>query len=244
MAAGDRVIAVSQFIAGLVRARHSVGKDRLRVIPGGVDLQKFDPAGVLGERVAKLARDWRLNVDAPTIMLPGRLTGWKGHGTLISALPLMRHNDAIAILVGSDQGRESYAQALIDQAQSMGVADRLRLAGHAEDMPAALMLADVVVNTSTSPEAFGRTIVEAQAMGRLVIASDHGGACETVEDGVTGFLVPPGDAAALAGALDMVLDFSAEARIAWAARARAMVAARYSVATMQNAVLSVYAELL
>jgi glycosyltransferase involved in cell wall biosynthesis len=244
MASGDRVIAVSHFIAGEVRARHGVGDDRLRVIPGGVDLQKFDPASVLGERVAKLARDWRLNVDAPTILLPGRLTGWKGQGLLISALPLMRHSDAIAVLVGSDQGRESFAQGLIDQAQALSVADRLRLAGHVEDMPAALMLADVVVNASTAPEAFGRTIVEAQAMGRLVIASNHGGACETVEDGLTGFLVPPGDAKALAAALDMALDFSAAARIAWGAQARAMMAARYSVAAMQNAVLSVYAELL
>ena len=106
------------------------------------------------------------------------------------------------------------------------------------------MLADVVVNASTDPEAFGRTIVEAQAMARMVIASDHGGARETIINGETGLLVPPGDAAALASAIDAVLDLSPEDRIAWGQHARAVVSTRYSVAAMQEAVLEVYGELL
>jgi glycosyltransferase involved in cell wall biosynthesis len=244
MAAGDRVIAVSEFLGGLILARHPGAAPRLRVIPGGVDLQKFDPAIVLGDRVAKMARDWRLNVGAPTIFLPGRLTAWKGQKLLISALGLMRHRDAVVVLLGGDQGRESYAQGLITYAESIGVADRLRLAGNTEDMPAALILADVVVNASTDPEGFGRTIVEAQAMGRMVVAANHGGACETILDGQTGFLFPPGDAQALAAVLDAALDFSPEQRIEWAARARAWVGEKFSVTNMQNAVLSVYGELL
>jgi len=244
MAGGDRVIAVSHFIAGLVRARHGVGEDRLRIIPGGVDCAKFDPAAVQGDRVAKLSREWRLDMAAPIIMLPGRLTSWKGQKILIAALARLRHRDAVAVLVGSDQGREAYAQSLIAQAEALGVADRLRLAGHSEDMPAAMMLADIVVNASTDPEAFGRTIIEAQAMGRIVIATNHGGACETVVDRDTGFLVPPGDAAALAAAIDEALDFSLEDRIALGQHVRGVVAARYSVAGMQAAVLDVYAELL
>jgi glycosyltransferase involved in cell wall biosynthesis len=244
MAGGDRVIAVSHFIAGLVRARHGVGEDRLRIIPGGVDCAKFDPAAVQGDRVAKLSREWRLDMAAPMIMLPGRLTSWKGQKILIAALARLRHRDAVAVLVGSDQGREAYAQSLIAQAEALGVADRLRLAGHSEDMPAAMMLADIVVNASTDPEAFGRTIIEAQAMGRIVIATNHGGACETVVDRDTGFLVPPGDAAALAAAIDEALDFSLEDRIALGQHVRGVVAARYSVAGMQAAVLDVYAELL
>jgi glycosyltransferase involved in cell wall biosynthesis len=244
MAGGDRVIAVSQFIAGLVRERHNVGEDRLRVIPNGVDLAKFDPAAVQGERVARLAREWRLEMSGPTILLPGRLTGWKGQKILISALAVLRHRDAVVALVGSDQGRESYAQSLIAQAEALGVADRLRLPGPTEDMPAALMLADIVVNASTDPEAFGRTIIEAQAMGRIVIATDHGGARETVSDRETGFLVPPGDAAALAAAIDEALDFSAEERIFLGQQVRAAVAESRSIALMQAAVLDVYAELL
>jgi glycosyltransferase involved in cell wall biosynthesis len=244
MAGGARVIAVSHFIAQMVRERHGVGDDRLRIIPGGVDPVKFDPAAVLGDRVSRLAREWRLDMGAPTIMLPGRLTAWKGQKLMITALAAMRHGDAILVLVGGDQGREAYAQSLIAHAQSLGVADRLRLVGHTEDMPAALMLADVVVNASTDPEAFGRTIVEAQAMGRVVIAGNHGGAGETIADGDTGFLVPPGDYAALAQAVDAALDMNADDRVAFGQHVRQKVCETYSVAAMQAAVLAVYAELL
>ena len=109
------------------------------------------------------------------------------------------------MLVGSDQGRRRYTARLIRQAEALGVADRLRLAGECDDMPAALMLADVVVHASTQPEAFGRVVIEAQAMGRPVIASDLGGPVETVEHGVTGWRVPPGDADALAAAIEAAL---------------------------------------
>lgn len=244
MASGARVIAVSEFIATLIRARHGVGEDRLRVIPGGVDPAKFDPANVLGDRIGRLARDWRLPLGASTILLPGRLTAWKGHKTLITALASLRHTDAIAVLVGDDQGRIAYTQELIALAKNLGVADRLRLPGPTDDMPAACMLADIVVNASTDPEAFGRTIIEAQAMGRLVIATDHGGARETIRDGQTGFLTPPGDAAALAAAIDALLEMPAAERIARGQHTRAVVSAEYSIAAMQAAVLNVYNELL
>ena len=128
--------------------------------------------------------------------------------------------------------------------KKLGVSDRLRLAGHVEDMPAAMMLADIVVNASTDPEAFGRTIVEAQAMARIVIAADHGGARETIRDGETGFLFPPKDDQALALAIDRVLDLSPDQRIAWGRHARAMVTEHYSIAAMQKAMLTVYAGLL
>jgi len=244
MAQGDRVIAVSEFIRELIVSRYHTPAEKLRLIPGGVDPVKFDPAGVLGDRVSRLARDWRIEMGVPTILLPGRLTSWKGQKLLITALAKLRHRDAVAILAGDDQGRENYTANLVSLAQSLSVADRLRLAGHNEDMPAAMMLADIVVNASTDPEAFGRTIIEAQAMGRMVIAADHGGARETILEGETGLLFAPGDAAALAAALDTALDMPAAARIAWGAAARAHVTANYSVAAMQAAVLGVYAELL
>jgi glycosyltransferase involved in cell wall biosynthesis len=244
MAEGDRVIAVSQFIAGLVRQRHGVDEAILRTIPGGVDTRKFDPAAVLGDRVTRLARDWRLDMGAPTVMLPGRLTAWKGQQLAISALAMLQHSDALLVLVGGDQGREAYAQSLVALAESLGVSDRLRMVGHTEDMPAALMLADIVLNCSTDPEAFGRVVIEAQAMGRMVIAANHGGAAETIADRVTGRLVPPGDPAALADAIDSALMLTAEERIAWGTRARALVAENYSVSAMQYAVMRVYGELL
>jgi glycosyltransferase involved in cell wall biosynthesis len=244
MAQGDRVIAVSEFIKELIIARYRTPEQKLRLIPGGVDPVKFDPAGVLGDRAARLAAEWRIEPSEPTILLPGRLTAWKGQKVLINALARLRHRDAVVILAGDDQGRRNYSANLVALAQSLGVADRVRLAGHTEDMPAAMMLADIVVNASTDPEAFGRTIIEAQAMGRMVIAADHGGARETILAGETGLLFPPGDAAALAEAIDAALDMPAEARIAWGQHARAHVAANYSVAAMQAAVLGVYAELL
>jgi glycosyltransferase involved in cell wall biosynthesis len=242
MAAGDAVIAVSAFIGERIQARHVDIGDRLNVIPGGVD--PVDPAAVLGDRAGRLAQSWRLPLGAPTIMLPGRLTSWKGQINMITALAALRHQDAVLVLVGSDQGRDKYTKSLISHAEKLGVSDRLRLAGHVEDMPAAMMLADIVVNASTDPEAFGRTIVEAQAMARIVIAADHGGARETIRDGETGFLFPPKDDQALALAIDRVLDLSPDQRIAWGRHARAMVTEHYSIAAMQKAMLAVYAGLL
>jgi glycosyltransferase involved in cell wall biosynthesis len=244
MAQGDRVIAVSAFVADLIRSRYDLPEQNLRVILGGVDGVKFDPAIVVGDRISRLARDWRVDMNQPTIMLPGRLTSWKGQKLLIAALAQLRHTDAIAVLAGGDQGRDKYTASLIALAHSLGVADRVRLVGHNEDMPAAMMLADIVVNASTDPEAFGRTIIEAQAMGRIVIAADHGGARETILANETGFLFPPGDATAFAAAIDAALDMPTEARIAWGQNARAYVLQNHSIAAMQRAVLDVYAELL
>jgi glycosyltransferase involved in cell wall biosynthesis len=244
MAKGDRVIAVSHFIAGLIRSRYSIPEQTLRVIHGGVNLDKFDPGLMVPEKLYRLARAWSVDLVEPVILLPGRLTSWKGQKSLIHALAHMRHSDAVAILAGSAQGRTGYVAELAALAERLGVAHRVRMVGHIEDIASAMMLADVVVNASTDPEAFGRTIVEAQAMGRIVVATDHGGARETIIPGETGFLVPPGDAVALAAILDAALDMPSDDRVIWGQKARAHVTEHYSVASMQNAVLQVYAELL
>lgn len=244
MARGDRVIAISEFIHDHVLARHPVDPARLRTIPRGVDPCLFSPDLVTGPRIARLADRWQLPLDRKIVMLPGRLTAWKGQAVLIDALARLRDASAIAVLVGSDQGRHDYVAGLLRQAAQCGVADRLRLAGSCDDMPAALMLADVVVVPSTEPEAFGRAVVEAQAMGRPVVASNHGAAIETIVDGQTGWLVPPGDAGALAAAIDPLLAASAEDRALFGADLRAQVVARFSTAAMQAATLKVYRELL
>jgi glycosyltransferase involved in cell wall biosynthesis len=177
-------------------------------------------------------------------MLPARLTRWKGASVLIDAVARLSRTDACCVLVGAAQGRERFVSRLQAQAQALGVAGRLRLAGHCDDMPAALALADVVVSASLEPEGFGRAVIEAQAMERLVIATDHGGAAETVEHGVTGWRVAPGDAGALAAALDSALSMQPADRRAMGARARAAVLAHYTTAAMQAATLDVYRELL
>jgi glycosyltransferase involved in cell wall biosynthesis len=241
MARGRITIAASQFIADLIAARYQVDPGRIRVIPRGVDPSVFDPATVSGSRIAKLAADWRLPDSVRTVVLPGRLTSWKGHGVLLDAIALLDRPEVMCVLVGSHQGRHRYVRDLERRAEHLGIADRLRMAGPCDDMPAAFALSDVVVHASTQPEAFGRVIIEAQAMGRPVIASDLGGPVETVRHGETGWRVRPNDPAALAEAIGRALDLDSEELLMLGQRARASVP---TVRAMQDATLDVYEEIL
>lgn len=244
MVSGDRVVAVSEFISDLIKSRYHTDPEKIKIIHNGVDPARFDPESVRGDRAVRLAKEWRIEDGQPTILLPARLTSWKGQSLFIQALARMRHKEAVGVLIGSDQGRHKYTQELMALAVQAGVGGRLRLAGHLEDMPAALKLADIVVNCSQQPEAFGRTIIEAQAMGKIVVASDHGGARETIEPNVTGFLAPPNDASALASIFDVILDGDVDMRIAFGALARQVVAEKFSLAAMQQRYLALYDELL
>lgn len=237
MARGKIVIAASRFIADLVHARHGVPMDRIRVIPRGVDPAIFDPAAVVPDRLVRLARKWRLPDGAPTVTLPGRLTSWKGHSVLLDAIARLERKDVCCVFVGSDQGRTAYTARLMKEAMALGIGDRVRLVGHCEDMPAAMLLSDVVVHASTQAEAFGRVVIEAQAMARPVIAADLGGPVETVVHGVTGWRVSPGNPEALAATLEVALAMTIEERVAMGARARASVP---TVRRMQDATLDVY----
>jgi glycosyltransferase involved in cell wall biosynthesis len=237
MARGEIVIAASRFIADLIREQHGLPEDRIRVIPRGVDPEIFDPAALVTDRLVRLARRWRLPDGAPTVTLPGRLTSWKGQSVLLEAVARLTRKDVCCVLVGSDQGRTAYSARLMKEATALGIGDRVRLVGHCEDMPAAMMLSDVVVHASTRPEAFGRVVIEAQAMARPVIASDLGGPVETVVHGVTGWRVAPNDPQALAAALEVALAMGTEDRRALGARARASVP---TVRGMQEATLDVY----
>jgi glycosyltransferase involved in cell wall biosynthesis len=244
MVRGALVIAASGFIANLIQQQHGVPAERIRLIPRGVDPLVFDPAAQLGLRVAKLATAWGLSEQAKVVLLPARISRWKGQSVLIAALAELGRADVVAVFVGSDQGRHTYVRALLDQAAALGVTAQIKFSGHCADMPAALMLADVVVSASTEPEAFGRAVIEAQAMERVVIAADHGGAAETVEHGETGILVPPGDVAALTEALRATFDASPADRQAMGERARASVLAHYTIGVLQDATLGVYEEVL
>ncbi len=243
MARGERIIAISHFVASRLKARHQIDPTRLRIIPRGVDTTVFDPAAVTGERMARLAREWRLPDGLPIIMLPARLTRWKGHTVMLEAMAKLERRDVGLVMVGAEQGRARFRRELIARAEVLGIADRLRLVGHCDDMPAALMLADVVANPSIEPEPFGRTVIEAQAMGRAVVVSDAGGTAETVDHGVTGWRVNPSDPGALANAIDAILRLSPAERAALGIRARASVCAHYTTAAMQQATLEVYREL-
>ncbi len=244
MARGERVIAISDFIGHHVVERYGADPDRVRVIARGIDLARFDPAAVSAERIIQLARSWRLEDGIPVIMLPGRLTDWKGQSVLIEAISRLKRHDLRCLLVGDHQGRTAYRRRLEEEIQRLNLRPVVHLVGPCNDMPAAYMLSDVVVNASTDPEAFGRVAAEAEAMGRPVIASDHGAARETVIDGATGWLVPPADAQALAEALRVALALDVPAREAMARRAMAHVRMNFGKDRMCEATLDVYAELL
>ena len=244
MARGERVIAISDYVARQLDERHAVPPGRLRVIPRGVDPASFDPGIVSGERLHRLAGAWRVPDGMRVVMLPARLTRWKGHATLLDALARLDRPELCAVFVGAEDGRARYVAELLAHADRLGLSRRLRFAGHCDDMPAALLLADVVVSASLRPEPFGRVVIEAQAMGRPVVAGELGGAAETIEPGVTGWRVPPDDPAALAATLDLVLGLGADDRARLGEQARASVLARFTAARMQAATLAVYNELL
>lgn len=244
MTRGERVIAISDFIAEHVWRIYGVEPDRIRVVPRGIDLSRFDPARVSPERIIQLAQKWRLPDGYPVIMLPGRLTRWKGQAVLIEAIARLGRRNLRCLLVGSDQGRTGYRDFLVDLVKRRGLADVVHLTGECGDMPAAYMLTDVVVSASTDPEAFGRVAVEGQAMGRPVIATDHGASPETILTGRTGWLTPPGDVAALAEALDRFLSLDAAGRAGMAERGMAHVRAHFTKETMCARTLAIYDEVL
>lgn len=244
MARGERVIAISEFIRDIAVNEYGAIPDHVRVIHRGVDMATFDPMSVTPARIVQLAHAWKVPDGIPIVMLPGRLTRWKGQTVLIEALAKLGRRDLWCVLVGADQGREAYRRELIQRATRAGLGDTVRIVGHCNDMPAAYMMADVVVSASTDPEAFGRVAAEAQAMGRPVIATDHGGSRQTVIDGETGWLVQPGDADALAQALARALNLSRPERERLAERAVAHVRANFTKAAMCAATLAVYREVL
>lgn len=249
MADGDMVIANSRFIGAHVRTHYGVPDARVRVIPRGVDTARFDADGFNPTRLVELAKRWRLPDDRRVVMLPGRLTRWKGQALFIEALARLksRHGPdgfpVLGLMVGSDQGREGYRRELEAAIEEKGLSGDAQILGHCDDMPAAYMMSDVVVSASTDPEAFGRVIAEAQAMGRPVVVADHGGAAEQVIPGETGWRFRPGDPQELADAIAAALALDADGRAALARRAAAHARGTYSKATMCADTLRVYAGL-
>jgi glycosyltransferase involved in cell wall biosynthesis len=243
MARGERVIAISQFVADHAAQVYGIGPERLRTIPRGVDLDIFDPRRVGAPRIASLARPWRLPDGAPLVMLPGRLTRWKGGLDFIAAIAMLGRRDICCLLVGPEQ-RRGFRRELEATIERNRLGEVFRIVEDCRDMPAAYMLADVVVSASRNPEGFGRIIIEAQAMGRPVVATNHGGARETIVPGMTGWLVPPRDPAALAAAIGEALSLSARERLVFAERTIAHVAGRFTRETMCAQTIRVYEELL
>lgn len=211
MTRGDLVIANSDYTRDHVLSEHGIDPGKLVTIPRGVDLGRFDPAFVTPARVEALRAAWGIAADdrRTRILLAGRLTRIKGHLMIVEAARRMAaagRDDFLILFAGDDQGRTGYAaevQAAIDAA---GLSGAIKIVGHCDDMPAAYLLADLAILPTNVPESFGRAAVEPQAMGRAVIASNHGGVTETIVDGTTGWLAPIEDAEAWAAALGRAID--------------------------------------
>jgi glycosyltransferase involved in cell wall biosynthesis len=248
MVRGDVIIANSHFTKAHLIAQHSTDPSQVEVIYRGVDIEAFDPASVSPQRSTTLAQAWGLSLRAarPRIILPARLTHWKGQGILLAALGMLKREgyDFEAILVGDAQGRSDYIAQLEAQIIAQALSGQVHLVGHCSDMPAAFSLCDIAVTPSTEPEAFGRTAAEAQAMGLPIIASDLGGAKETIDPGVTGFLTKPGDAGALAQALKTVLDMTEAQRKAMGAAGHVRVRELFTTESLQKHTLALYQRLL
>ncbi|GJD84045.1 glycosyltransferase family 4 protein [Methylobacterium haplocladii] len=255
MARGDVVIANSHYTADLIRNRHpDQAKNRVRVIHRGTDLSTFNPGAVAAGRVEALRRSWGVPAHERIILLAARLTAWKGQRVLIEAAALLRDRglkDIAVVLAGDAQGRAAYERELDALVAARGLDGIVRRVGHCTDMPAAFRAASVVAVPSIEPEAFGRSAVEAQALGTPVVVTDIGAVPETVlappdvePSRRTGWRVPPNDPAALAAALGELLALGASARDALALRARAHVETHFSLETMVADTLDVYEGLL
>ncbi len=245
MTKGERVIAVSHFVRDHILANYKVDPARVTVIHRGANLQKFSPDKVVPGRVAQVAKEWRLPEELhPLILMPGRITRWKGQDVLIKALAKLPHRDFFCLLVGDDERHPDYAAELKELIEALGLEGHVRMVGNTKFMPEAYVLSSLVVAPSIEPEAFGRVPIEAQAMGKPVIATRHGGAMETVREYETGWLVTPGDVDDLARALNEALSMDAATRQVIEYNALWNARHHFSTETMCQRTLQVYHEVM
>ena len=249
MARGDVVIANSEYTREHILEYYDVMPERVVAIPRGADLTQFNRARVTPTEVAAMRTLWNIGAqDARCVVIvPARLTRWKGQLVLIEAVRMLeeRRPGALKVIIAGDaQGRTSYVQEMVAAIKAARLQETVAIVGHVDKMPVAFAASDIAVFPVTEPEAFGRGAVEAQAMGVPVIASNMGGFTETIVEGETGFLVPPGVAVALASVLERLLDFSPQARGAMGRLGQSRARGLYSTAALQEATLGVYQRLL
>jgi len=246
MASGDRVIAISDYIADILKNDYGVNDNRLRLVNRGVNVEQLDPANIGPERIEALRTAWGVAPDERVILFPARLSPIKGHALFISALGLLHKKGVklpLTLLVGDNQGREDYSEYLHDRIEKEGLKGIVKMVGMCSDMPAAYALAQLVVQPSKEPEGFGRVPVEAMAMGLPIIASSVGAMKYTILEGKTGWLVAPEDKKGWAQAVLKVLSMDARARADFAQTARAYAQANFTSSEMIARTLAIYDEL-
>lgn len=206
MVRGRRVIAISQFIKAHIIDNYHVDPGLIDVAPRGVNVDLFSPQKISAQEKDELRTALNIQENELLITLPGRLTRWKGQTVFIEALSQIKDLDGWkALLVGGCGKKVAYEQEIKDMCERFGLLDKVVFAGSQMNMPLYYAISDVVVSASTEPEAFGRVAVEAQAMEKPIVATQHGGSLETVRDGVTGWFVAPDDSRGLADLLRKIL---------------------------------------
>ena len=204
MVRSDLIIAGSNFIFSHIKENYSEflkPSKKFLVIFRGINVDYFDPSTKLENEEKKLLEQWEINKEKKIILMPGRLTSWKGQELFIEAIKLVKielgYEAFHAVILGSEQGRDSYKKKLLHLREKHGLTNQIKFIEHCKDMALAYKVSDMVVSASIEPEAFGRVAVEAQSMEKLIIASNIGGSNETVINGKTGILFESGDANSL-----------------------------------------------
>ena len=241
---GDRVIAISNFIARHIEETYPESCPVVRTVPRGIDLNLFSPNKVSGGRLEQLSQKWRLPDDAQIVLLPARVVERKGHVTAINALARITRPDVRLVIVGGEKNAGGYRNRLDHLVENLGLASRVQFVGECNDMPAAYRLASVVLAPSIEAEAFGRVPMEALAMGRPIIASNIGAFPETLDGGNMGMLCDAGNSVALANGIAEALAMTPEQRDWFEVNGPNYVRANYSKPGMIKATFSIYDELL
>lgn len=243
MTYGDLVIAISNHIKQHILKNYKCDESKIRLIHRCVNVENFDVNKVSAERMIKLMEEYHLPEDKPIILLIGRLTRWKGQKLLIEALEKIKEKDFFCVFVGDDQGRTYYTEELKEAIAKKGMEGRFAFVRHVTDVPAMMMISDVVVSASIEPEAFGRIAAEGESMGRIVVASNIGGSLENLIDGKTGKHFESGNAQSLAEALTWALELSTEEREKIGKAAIEHVHENFTKEIMCNKTIAVYNEL-
>ena len=243
MVRGDRVIAISKFINNHILSNYNIVKEKLVTIHRGIDIDNFDYLKVSNERLIAFSKKFNIPEDIFVVLLPGRITRWKGHTLLIEAIAMLERPDIMCLFVGDIQGRKKYFKELQLLIDKFNQKNNFRIINNQIDMAAIYKLADIVVSASLDPEAFGRVVAEAQAMGRPTLVANHGGAPEIIIDGVTGWLFKPGDAIDLADKINKALSLRQDDRKKMAINAIERTKLNFNNEMMCVKTLKVYEEL-
>lgn len=244
MTYGEKVIAISEHIKKHIMTHYNTSEDKIRLIHRCADIEKFSPEAVTQARMINKIKEYNIADDKPVILLPGRITRWKGQHVLLEALHLMKNQNYHCIIAGDSQGRQKYFDYLQELCHKYSLENHVGFFGRYSDTPALMMASNIILSTAIEPEAFGRISIEGQAMGKIVIASNIGGSTETIQDGITGRLFKSNNAASLADALDWALDLSDKEKQKIASAAIKNVREHFTKQIMCDKTIEVYQELI